>query len=100
MTQLTDADYEIDMETLMSSMGIEPGTVAADTAKVQFINGKAVLTYTAMRAIPTRVLGVALLRSAAIPETDSPDSPVSDVQEPPRPVVHTRTAKPAKKAAK
>lgn len=78
MTQLTDADYEINMEVLMGSMGIEPGTVAADTAKVQFLNGKAVLTYTAMRAIPTRVLGVALLRSAKaeepqpVPEPEMP----------------------------
>lgn len=64
MTQLTDDDYEIDMEVLMSTMGIDPATVGADSTKLQFISGKAVLTYTVVRAIPPRILGIAMLRSA------------------------------------
>jgi len=98
MTQLTDADYQIDMETLLLSMGIEPGTVATDTAKVQFLDGKAVLTYTAMRAIPTRVLGVALLRSAG----GEPEQEPVPVKQPTdrRPAKKTTGRRPAKKVAK
>lgn len=95
MTQLTEADYDINVEVLMANIGIDPGTVAADSAKLQFINGKAVLTYTAMRAIPPNLLAAALLRSHAPEIEQDPPDP-----EPPAPTpIRRRTAKKTTKKA-
>jgi hypothetical protein len=92
MTQLTEADYEIDMGVLMATMGIDPGTVGANSAKLQFIDGKAVLTYTSMKAVPPRVLGVAMLRSAKMAE-EPPVAPPLEVVEEPRPARKRTTKK-------
>lgn len=94
MTQLTEADYAIDMEALLRGIGIEPGTVAANTAQVQFLDGKAVLTYTAMRAIPPRLLGAAMLHSAPVvyPE-DGEQEPT-----PPTPIKKATAKRTTKKA--
>jgi hypothetical protein len=78
MTQLTEADYNIDMEVLMATLGIDPGTVQANTTTLQFLDGKAVLSYTCIRAIPTRALAVAMLRSATTTEDDTEPEPAKE----------------------
>lgn len=95
MTQLTDADYNIDMDTLMATMGIDPMMLAKDSAQLRFVDGKALLSYTVVRAIPPRVLGVAMLRSATTPEPQS-EEPVGE--DPPFPRL-TPAKKPARKRA-
>lgn len=55
--------YDVDMETLMGSLGIDPAIVQKDTAKIAFVENKIILTYSVIRAIPTRLLGAALLRA-------------------------------------
>lgn len=91
MTQLTEADYAIDMEALLAGIGIDPGTVGANTAKVAFLDGKAVLTYTAMRAIPPHALAGALLRSHVTPQVEQAQEVAQPV--PPTPIRKRTTKK-------
>lgn len=99
MTQLTEADYAIDMEALLAGIGIDPGTVGANTAKVAFLDGKAVLTYTAMRAIPPHALAGALLRSHVTPQVEQAQE-VAQEPVPPTPIRPARKRTTKKTAAK
>lgn len=72
MTQLTPEDYDIDMAAVLAGLGVDPGTVVADSAKVQFLQGKAVISYEVMRAVPARVLAVALLRGTPMERVEQP----------------------------
>jgi hypothetical protein len=63
---LTEDDYQFDIATLMRSMGIDPATVREGTVKLQFIDGKAVLTYEVIKAVPARLLAASFLNASRL----------------------------------
>jgi hypothetical protein len=70
VTALTPEDYDIEMSGVLAALGVDPGTVVADSAKVQFLQGKAIITYEVMRAVPPRVLAIALLRGTPMEQVE------------------------------
>lgn len=87
-----ESDYDIDINTLMAVLGIEPGHVAADTARLQFIQGKVVLTYEVIRAVPGKLLALAMVNAsglAAQPQAEDQDQE----QEAPTPIRPTKAGR-------
>jgi hypothetical protein len=78
--QFTEADYDIDISVVMGMLGIEPGHVAADSARLEFVSGKAVLRYEVIRAVPAKLLAIAMAQAAGLvghPEPPSEDLTLS-----------------------
>lgn len=74
--QFTEADYDIDISVVMGMLGIEPGHVAADSARLEFVSGKAVLRYEVIRAVPAKLLAIAMAQAAGLvsqPEHHEPE---------------------------
>lgn len=78
MTQLTPEDYNLDMVAVLGGLGVDPATVIADSAKVQFLQGKAIISYEVMRAVPARVLAIALLRGTPMERVEESSTPPPD----------------------
>jgi hypothetical protein len=60
---LTEDDYKVDAGRVLPLMGIDPHTVIDDSVKVAMVSGVLVLEYAVRRAIPPRVMGMALIRA-------------------------------------
>jgi hypothetical protein len=68
--ELSQADYQVDMPTLLTALGIHPGTVKPDTTHLSFQQGMPILEYGVIRAVPSRALGLAILAAAEHREGD------------------------------
>lgn len=62
--ELTEADYKVDTAVILQMLGVEPGTVKAGSVKLTFPGGTPVIEYEVVRAVPARLLGVAVLQGA------------------------------------
>jgi hypothetical protein len=61
--EATEDDYKVDAGRVLPLMGIDPHTVIDDSVKVAMVSGVLVLEYAVRRAIPPRVMGMALIRA-------------------------------------
>lgn len=62
--QTTEHDYDLDPQVVMRMLGIEPSTVVTNTARIAVVDNKVILEYTVRRAVPPRIMGVALVAAA------------------------------------
>lgn len=77
-TENDTTQFDLDEAVLLQCLDVNPGMVKAGSVSVQFVEGKAVAQYTMIRAIPPRMLGVALLQAAK--QQDQPAEPVEPVE--------------------
>jgi hypothetical protein len=61
---ILETDYDIDIATVMHALGINPNLVVPDTAHIRLVDNKIILEYTCRRAVPPRIMGMALLTGA------------------------------------
>jgi hypothetical protein len=78
---LTEDDYQFDTATLMRSMGIDPATVREGSVRLQFLDGKAVLTYEVMKAVPARLLAASFLNASGLAVKQSDPQGLRAVEE-------------------
>lgn len=64
--EFTEADYDIDLGALMRHLGIEPGHIVADSARLDFVQGKVLLRYESVRAVPARLLALAMATATGL----------------------------------
>jgi hypothetical protein len=75
--ELTEADYQVDMKVVLQMLGVDPATVKAGTTRITFPDGIPVIEYEVFRAVPARVLGMAMLRG------NQPPTKTGEAGEPP-----------------
>lgn len=63
-TQPTEHDYDVDAGAVLELLGVPAGLVKQNTTHLQFVDGKLIIEYTVIRAIPPRIMGMALMRGA------------------------------------
>lgn len=54
-------DFDLDLDVVMSALGVQPGLLVPDSARLLFVDNKIVIEYSVRRAIPPRIMGMALL---------------------------------------
>ena len=85
----TESDYDFDLTVLMAVLGVDPAMVEPDTARLDFIQGKAVLRYGVIRAIPSKLLAVAFAKAGGLlapaPDPEPPAMPLPIEFEPTEP---------------
>lgn len=64
--ELTEADYDIDIGVLMQILGVDPSTVRADSARLEFLSGKVLMRYEVVRAVPGKMLAIAMANASGL----------------------------------
>lgn len=60
--------FDVDTAEVLRLLGVEPGMVREGSAKISLIDNKVIIEYSIIRAVPPRMMGMALLAGAASAE--------------------------------
>lgn len=69
-------DLIADEAAFVSALGLNPGNIKAGTVNIEFIAGRPHITFTAIHAVPPRLLGAAFLAASGAPEEPEEPKPV------------------------